>query len=301
MRHWKITVAQGAWSLALLAVLAVSYQFFFVKFNPQDLRSVQKWFILLDYDQENSSVDFNRIKEFEMAVLDPDQHLPLEHFQKGAFLIAYLSLGEAEDYRFYWNNIKKQSWVLNKNPNWEGNYYVDVRSQQWQELVMNHLIPKIIEKGFRGIMLDTVDTAAMLEQANPGKYLGMREAMVDLIKNIHEKYPQLLLLTNNGFELLSEVAPFLSGLVVEDVYQMIDFKAGGYTAVPESDREWKLGILRNIQRKFSLPVFCIDYADEDERESVSSLHLKIKKLGFKPYIAEGFLSRIYNQELILNQ
>ena len=42
-------------------------------------------------------------------------------------LISYMSIGEAEDYRYYWgNNWKPGSpdWIVAENPNWKGNYKV---------------------------------------------------------------------------------------------------------------------------------------------------------------------------------
>ncbi len=40
-------------------------------------------------------------------------------------VICYMSIGEAEDYRFYWNsdwNKNKPEWIEKENPDWKGNY-----------------------------------------------------------------------------------------------------------------------------------------------------------------------------------
>ena len=61
---------------------------------------------------------------------------------RGKFPIAYLSIGEAEDYRFYWNSKWKNSppdWLGDENPDWEGNYKVKFWKQDWKSIVYLYL------------------------------------------------------------------------------------------------------------------------------------------------------------------
>ncbi len=239
------------------------------------------------------------MNKFDMVILDSDNHPPLEDLERTVTRIAYVSLGEAEDYRFYWNKIKDQAWVLEENPDWQGNYYVDVRALDWHSLIIRELIPKIIAQGFDGIMLDTIDMAQMLEEKDPQKFTGASSAMVQLIKKIHQQYPHLLLISNNGFGLLKQIAPFLNGVLVEDITMTIDFVHNDYVEVPQQDREYKIKILREIMHDFHLPVFSIDYVASQNQELVQRCLKQARQLGFKPYVAEKKLSRIYNPQLIL--
>ena len=53
-------------------------------------------------------------------------------------VIAYLSIGEAEDYRYYWKkkwNKKKPKWIIKENENWEGNYIVKYWSPEWKNII----------------------------------------------------------------------------------------------------------------------------------------------------------------------
>lgn|GEM_PF-4488016 len=63
----------------------------------------------------------------------------------GKKAICYISIGEAEDYRFYWdpnwdsdgNGIPDQgapAWLGQENPDWEGNYKVRFWQTDWQEI-----------------------------------------------------------------------------------------------------------------------------------------------------------------------
>src|SRR6056297_642619 len=74
--------------------------------------------------------------------------------------IAYLSIGEAEDYRFYWQEewaTNPPEWLDEENPQWVGNYNVKFWDDDWKAIVFQY-IDKILEQGFSGIMLDRVDS-----------------------------------------------------------------------------------------------------------------------------------------------
>ncbi|GAJ02123.1 unnamed protein product, partial [marine sediment metagenome] len=50
-------------------------------------------------------------------------------------IIAYMSIGEAEDYRHYWQTeweIEPPSWLVEENPQWPGNYKVQYWNKDWQ-------------------------------------------------------------------------------------------------------------------------------------------------------------------------
>jgi polysaccharide biosynthesis protein PelA len=262
---------------------------------PRDnsLQSVKKWFILLNYDPQRFGVNPGQVQAYDLVIIDADQHPALDLFKPTAFRIAYVSMGEAEVYRFYWPQIQGTSFVLEENPNWAGNFYVDVRDSSWQALIIDTVISKIVQAGFQGIMLDTLDTAEFLEDRDPEKFYGMRAAMTAFVKKVHEKYPGLLLISNNGFALLPELAPFLSAMLVEDVYRMPDFEKGGYTDVPQADREYKIKTLVQLQRAYHLPVFNIEYVSRTDKKNIRFCLRASRRLGFKPYVAEKELREIY--------
>ncbi len=78
-------------------------------------------------------------------------------------LIAYLSIGEAEDYRFYWQDKWKKnppSWMDGENPDWEGNFKVWYWEEEWQSIIFGSLdsyLGKILDADFDGVYLDIID------------------------------------------------------------------------------------------------------------------------------------------------
>lgn len=78
-------------------------------------------------------------------------------------VICYMSIGEAEDYRYYWNPAWKPGnpeWLGPENPDWGGNYKVRYWYPEWQEIIFGNdssYLKKIIDAGFDGVYLDIID------------------------------------------------------------------------------------------------------------------------------------------------
>lgn len=78
-------------------------------------------------------------------------------------LISYMSIGEAEEYRYYWDedwDYFELNWIEEENPNWPGNYKVRYWNKDWQKLIYgtrNSYTQKIIDAGFDGVYLDIID------------------------------------------------------------------------------------------------------------------------------------------------
>ncbi|HOZ45574.1 MAG TPA: endo alpha-1,4 polygalactosaminidase [Candidatus Hydrogenedentes bacterium] len=84
-------------------------------------------------------------------------------------VIAYLSIGEAEEYRYYWGVGWKPGnpgWVVAENPEWDGNYIVKYWDEAWQALILgdaNAYLDRILAAGFDGIYLDIIDAFEYFE------------------------------------------------------------------------------------------------------------------------------------------
>ena len=49
-------------------------------------------------------------------------------------VICYMSVGEAEDYRYYWNGLDKNL-ICRENPNWKGNFAVKYWEADWKSVI----------------------------------------------------------------------------------------------------------------------------------------------------------------------
>jgi cysteinyl-tRNA synthetase len=85
-------------------------------------------------------------------------------------VIAYLSVGEAETYRSYWNPAWKRSrpeWLAEENPEWAGNVKVRYWHPAWRTLVFGtpeSALDRILAAGFDGAYLDIVDAFHYFEK-----------------------------------------------------------------------------------------------------------------------------------------
>ncbi|MCG3148568.1 MAG: hypothetical protein PCFJNLEI_02012 [Verrucomicrobiae bacterium] len=105
--------------------------------------------IVMDYSFDGSEAE--AFTPAEIAALKSQLH---------GKLLAYLSIGQAEDYRWYWQTGWKNSppvWLERQDPNWQGNYYVRYWHPEWQAIIRAYL-DKIIAQGFDGVYLDLVDS-----------------------------------------------------------------------------------------------------------------------------------------------
>jgi len=78
-------------------------------------------------------------------------------------VLAYMSIGEAEDYRYYWRDSWRPghpSWLDRENPDWKGNYKVHFWDSDWQSIIFGNdgsYLKKILDAGFDGVYLDLID------------------------------------------------------------------------------------------------------------------------------------------------
>ncbi len=138
---------------------------------PRELGTIKSWGYLLQNVRISSIVK----SPFELVVIEPQLETDATRMlsrstvnmmrslpgkpENRRIIIAYISIGEAEDYRPYWKSSWKKrppAWLGKENPHWEGNYKVRFWYKEWQEIMLNQ-IDKILKSGFDGIYLDIVD------------------------------------------------------------------------------------------------------------------------------------------------
>lgn len=86
-----------------------------------------------------------------------------------SLVIMYMSIGEAEDYRYYWKESwekEKPGWLEKENPLWRGNYKVRYWSKEWQDIIFgtdSSYLDLILSTGADGVYLDIVDAFEYFE------------------------------------------------------------------------------------------------------------------------------------------
>ena len=225
-------------------------------------------------------------------------------------VLAYFSIGEAEDYRWYfdgsWTNpITGQPdkdapcWLGRTNPEWRGNYKVQYWSAAWQDYVLLYL-DEIIAAGFDGVYLDIVDAYEYWadEDNRESFVLTEREAadrMINLVMVIaehgRETDPGFLIFPQNGEPILEyddgegsfaagAYLAAIDGIGIEDLYY------DETKVIDSSTTDYRLGYLRTI-RDAGKPVLVVDYVDDGSGSAKNDERMDL----FHALCAgEGFLS-----------
>lgn len=196
-------------------------------------------------------------------------------------VIAYISIGEAEDYRPYWRSewslkTAAPAWLGTENPEWKGNYRVKYWQAEWQNLILA-AVDDAMSRGFDGVYLDIVDGFQTFEQdgqqyiddrINPETRQSFRRDMVDWVKAIavcaRAKNPDALIIPQNGSQLL-EHADFLSAISaigIEDLF------TNGDRLQPKPHTKEVLGHLEKMDAA-QKPVLLIEYPKSPVRQSLS--------------------------------
>ncbi|KQC11873.1 MAG: hypothetical protein APR63_03650 [Desulfuromonas sp. SDB] len=150
----------------------------------EQLSDAQNFLYLIDpgnFPDKSSFLQALQNTDYDLLIIDLyfDENTPLTaadlHSLKTKsmggtrLVLSYMSIGEAEDYRYYWNPLWNQhppSWLLEENPNWPGNYIVQYWDQEWKNIIYSSdssYLNKIIQADFDGAYLDIIDAFEYFE------------------------------------------------------------------------------------------------------------------------------------------
>lgn len=108
---------------------------------------------------------------FQGEKYTPAQIAQLKEKNNGGkrLLVSYMSIGEAEDYRYYWEetwHTKPPKWLDQENTNWPGNHKVEYWHPAWQKIIYGNetaYLDKILNANFDGVYLDIIDAFEYFE------------------------------------------------------------------------------------------------------------------------------------------
>ncbi|MBF0623403.1 MAG: endo alpha-1,4 polygalactosaminidase [Magnetococcales bacterium] len=242
----------------------------------------------------SDQVTLTALEPYELLVLEPRQHPPLRPLiERGKRLLAYLSLGEmARDHPDF-PSLQTQGFLLEENPDWPGSFMVDVRDLRWTRKVIEELIPNLLQAGFHGLFLDTLDNPPFLEERDPERFHGMTRAAANLVLTIRLHYPDIPLMINRAYALLPEVGGALTMVLGESVRSAWHGASGEYRRVTAEESRQQVAQLREALRRHPhLQVFTLDYWSPTDRAGIATLYREQRALGFHPYVSTRELDQL---------
>jgi cysteinyl-tRNA synthetase len=188
-------------------------------------------------------------------------------------VISYMSIGEAENYRPYWNKAWKSqppTWLGKENRDWHGNYGVRFWEDEWQSIIFDYA-EKIVAAGFDGVYLDKVDEF---------EEMGRKDDMVEFVRRIAARVkaqqPGFLVISQNGDALIpnKRFRDIVDAFAREDLFlgEDDDGKPNKSASIKESIARLKL---LAMEQK---PVLVVEYPRNAQQ--AEQVRREISALGF---------------------
>jgi cysteinyl-tRNA synthetase, unknown class len=301
-----------------------------------DLNSVRTWMYQLQNIENEAALDALVASNYDLLVIEPtfqirgSEDFPIEQALerlkrhpsgKRRIVLAYVNIGQAEDYRPYWKRgvwraptksaPGNPSFMVSADPDgWEGNYPVAYWRKAWQGVVLGEggLIPQVAQKGFDGAYLDWVSgyeepivrRQARIDGVRPGR------SMIQFLKSIKTKavsiHPDFLVVPQN--------APYLGRIKRSEYLSAVDAVAfedtwfhgvggapwgsprGGDRKNSDSGDYGTAGLIERYRelQAAGLPVFTVDYALKSA--NASFVYRAANAEGFIPLVTQIDLSKM---------
>lgn len=249
------------------------------------------------YQLDNIDVDLLAATSGDVLVIDyakaqgkvPLTREDVAHIKSGPdgrerIILAYLSVGEAEEYRFYWRPEWKAvppDWLGEENCAWPQAYRVRYWLPGWQAINFagpDSYLKRIIGAGFDGVYLDRVDIYETFHKDRPGA----REDMIAYVENLaHTAWrfkPGFYIVPQNAEALLSEARyrSSIDGLGKESL--LYGLQATGTRNKP-ADIAWSKALLERLRAE-DKPVFAVEYLLD--KRTMRSAGREVRSYGFVP-------------------
>jgi len=217
-------------------------------------------------------------------------------------VVAYINIGEAEDYRWYWQDswrVGNPDWIEVEDPDgWDGNYPVNFWHPKWKAVIYDY-IDMIAADGFDGLYLDWIEAYDVDQVANAAD-AERKDAKKEMIRFVCEIYRKaresgMYVIAQNAAELgaYPEYLSCLDGEGQEAIWfdgsgDPDHGKEGDAKTDPE-DTSYYIKALRQFQNA-GLPVFSIDYAEE--QHTANEVYHNARAQGYISYVTIRSLSAL---------
>ncbi len=310
--------------------------------GPLALGSIRYWAYQIQNLSGAGQIDALIESRYDMVVVDPTRsdwssgdknfdtadmvkrlkNSPASDGTSRKLVIAYLNIGEAENWRWYWTwsaqwtsgDTPPDDWpgyILAQDPDgWGGNYPVAYWDSSWKEIVIygvtteasyKSVLDEVLNAGFDGVYLDWVegfeDSSVIAEAAKQNVLPG--QEMINFIKEIKEyarkRDSGFVVIQQNGADLVNQGTGLLA--TIDAIAQEEVWYGGsatdswsdstGYDAATDAGLTGEYISLLG-QYSGSVAVFNVEYALTNAQDA----YAKSAEKGFVPYVTRRSLSEL---------
>lgn len=228
----------------------------------------------------------------------PDVLPALKHSAGGdKIILCYMSIGQAETYREYWNPAWRDdppAWLDAPDETWSNDYWVRYWEPEWQQIIFgapDSYLDRLMGFGCDGVYLDRVDAYWYYEDRDDRETAAreMADFVMALAKYARARRPGFAVFPQNA-EALGLLFPdylaAVNGIGVEDLYY-------GYPRDhAASPPEWTAERERMLDQwvEAGKLVLTIDYTEIPEQ--VADAYARARARGYVPYVTDRSLGRL---------
>ena len=278
-----------------------AYQLFDI--DPKEIAALPVDLVVIDYSKDGdaagafSKADLVRMKQRPGRA----GGAPEESGTKQ--VISYMSIGEAENYRFYWRDAwatpaGKPAWLDDENPDWEGNFKVRYWDPAWKAVIFGSptsYLDQIIAAGFDGVYLDIIDAFEYwrdVKQERPEADRDMIQLVTEIAAYARKRRPGFLIVPQNGEALLADEAyrKVISAQAKEDLFFGLQ---GDGRANRKGDIKECMDCIAPAAEA-GLPILVVEYLDDEKKRATARTQLADH--GFAAYFAPRKLDDVPTEQ-----
>ncbi len=252
--------------------------------------------LVIDYSRDGSEEGRLRPADLQRLKTKPDGSLRV--------ILCYMSIGEAETYRYYWNWLWggrwytswlgwlfAPSWLAGRNKEWGGNHAVRYWDPRWKALILGKdgYLDRVLEAGFDGVWLDKVDSSLEeVARGRPSAKQDMQSFVAEIADRGRKARPGFLVVPQNGEELLVDASyrRIIDAIGKEDLlYGEFDDRKPN----PADVIQRRTALLKELTAE-AKPVLAVEYIDNAGH--VAGARKTLTAEGFVPHFAERSLGSL---------
>jgi cysteinyl-tRNA synthetase, unknown class len=224
---------------------------------------------------------------------NPEEMTSLKRKPNGGrrLVLAYLSIGAAEEYRPYWSPRWRDGpapdWLGSESLEWPRSHSVRYWHPEWERIVLDAAV-RFVDAGFDGVFLDRVDAFQDWRDIRPSAMQDMADLVAQIGEATRSRNPGFLLVGQNAEPLLTS-EQYLNAIDAVSKESLLTGLRGHGVPNSTADIKWSLQYLRRA-RDAGLTVFAIEYLDDVS--SVAAATSQLLQLGFVPFFGNRLLDRL---------
>lgn len=228
------------------------------------------------------------LSHYDIAILHTPQ-MPSADVKRlsemGVVTIGYVTIGEDE--KLQTGNGKgpggKASWYFDQDqddqpdqdPIWKS-WYANTNDPLWRASRVAVAKQLVEEYGFDGIFLDLISVSEMYPECRAG--------MIAMMRDLRTALPDAVIVMNQGFDIVGDVAPLADGFMIESFTATYDFEKKQYVLNDAASLDFHLNRAQNLLNpaigKHPLRVLVLDYARRTDRENLEHAANRAASLGY---------------------